>query len=136
MALMTDRCWLTRTVSLADRFGDNGLICVLLGHVAGDTLAIDTWLMSCRVLKRGVEALLHNHLCRWAAAQGIKRIAGEYIPTVPWAACLSTCGSSGSPSMISVCCWSCSGSRRASRTSSLTGPVRSSSRRATSLCPM
>jgi FkbH-like protein len=81
LAVAGDPAWLTRTVSLQDRFGDNGLISVLLAKIEGDALVVDTWLMSCRVLKRGVEALLHNHLCRWAAARGLKQIRGEYIPT-------------------------------------------------------
>ena len=80
-AIAADPQWLTRTVSLADRFGDNGLISVLLAKVEGDALLIDTWLMSCRVLKRGVETLLNNNLCRWAIGRGLKRICGEYIPT-------------------------------------------------------
>ena len=80
-AIAADPQWLTRTVSLADRFGDNGLISVLLAKVEGDALVIDTWLMSCRVLKRGVETLLNNNLCRWAIGRGLKRICGEYIPT-------------------------------------------------------
>jgi predicted enzyme involved in methoxymalonyl-ACP biosynthesis len=37
--------------------------------------------MSCRVLKRGVETLLHNFLCRWALQHGLRRICGEFIPT-------------------------------------------------------
>ena len=80
-AVAADPRWLTRTVSLSDRFGDNGLISVLLAKVEGDALEIDTWLMSCRVLKRGVEILLNNAVCRWAIARGLKRIRGEYIPT-------------------------------------------------------
>jgi FkbH-like protein len=80
-ALMADPQWLTRTVSLADRFGDNGLISVLLAKVEDDSLVIDTWLMSCRVLKRGVESLLNNNICRWAAEHGMRRICGEYIAT-------------------------------------------------------
>ena len=80
-AIAADPQWLTRTVSLTDRFGDNGLISVLLAKVEGDALLIDTWLMSCRVLKRGVETLLNNNLCRWAIGRGLKRICGEYIPT-------------------------------------------------------
>src|SRR5208283_2645269 len=55
MALAADPQWFTCTVSLRDRFGDNGLISVLLAKEEGDALVIDTWLMSCRVLKRGVE---------------------------------------------------------------------------------
>ena len=50
-ALAADPQWLTRTVSLTDRFGDNGLIGVLLAKIEGDDLVIDTWLMSCRVLE-------------------------------------------------------------------------------------
>ena len=80
-AIVADPRWLTRTVSLTDRFGDNGLISVVLAKVEGETLLIDTWLMSCRVLKRGVETLLNNNLCRWAIGRGLKRICGEYIPT-------------------------------------------------------
>ena len=80
-ALVADSQWLTRTVSLADRFGDNGLISVLLAKVEGDSLVIDTWLMSCRVLKRGVETLLNNNICRWAAERGLRRICGDYIVT-------------------------------------------------------
>jgi FkbH-like protein len=80
-AIVADPCWLTRTVSLADRFGDNGLIGVLMAMVDGDALVIDTWLMSCRVLKRGVEVLLNNNICRWALGRGLRRVCGEYIPT-------------------------------------------------------
>lgn len=73
--------WVTRVVTLADRFGDNGLISVLLARVNGSALEIDTWLMSCRVLKRGVEQLLLNHLVELARQRGLRRLAGEFIPT-------------------------------------------------------
>jgi FkbH-like protein len=82
MALLDDETWITRTVSLADRFGDNGLISVLLARVSGQAIEIDTWLMSCRVLKRGVEQFLLNHLVDVARARGISRLRGEYIPTL------------------------------------------------------
>jgi FkbH-like protein len=81
MALTQSPDWVTVTVSLKDRFGDNGLISVLLGHVRQDVLEIDTWLMSCRVLKRGVEIFLLNYLCEAAQSRGLKYIQGEYIPT-------------------------------------------------------
>jgi len=80
-AMMADQSWLTRTVSLRDRFGDNGLISVLLARVDGQVLEIDTWLMSCRVLKRGVEQFLMNDLGEFARRQGLKAVRGEYIPT-------------------------------------------------------
>jgi FkbH-like protein len=81
MALASHPDWFTCTVSLRDRFGDNGLISVLFAKREDEILSIDTWLMSCRVLKRGVETFLHNYLCRWALNHGIHRIRGEYIPT-------------------------------------------------------
>ena len=81
LALLEDSAWITRTVSLADRFGQNGLISVLLARESGDALEIDTWLMSCRVLKRGVEQLQLNDLCRLACQRGLTVIRGEYIPT-------------------------------------------------------
>jgi FkbH-like protein len=73
--------WVTRVVKLVDRFGDNGLISVLLARQLDDALAIDTWLMSCRVLKRGVEQFLLDHLVMLARERGLRRLTGEYIPT-------------------------------------------------------
>jgi FkbH-like protein len=81
LAKSRDPDWVTITVSLADRFGDNGLISVILARRAGAVLGIDTWLMSCRVLKRGVEHLVLNELARAARSRGLTRLIGEYIPT-------------------------------------------------------
>ena len=78
---LADPSWVTCTVSLADRFGDNGLISVLLARVQDTFLEIDTWVMSCRVLKRGVEQLLLNHLCDLALERGLQTIRGQFIPT-------------------------------------------------------
>jgi FkbH-like protein len=81
MKMADDPQWITATISLADRFGDNGLICVILARADQSDLVIDTWLMSCRVLKRGVEAFVRNYLCRTAKARGLTALRGEYIPT-------------------------------------------------------
>jgi FkbH-like protein len=81
LALAHDPQWITRTVSLKDRFGDNGLISVLLAKTEAECLDIDTWLMSCRVLKRNVEQLLLNEICRLAKDRGLRRISGCYVPT-------------------------------------------------------
>lgn len=70
------------TFTLEDRFGDNGLICVvILQKMDKETLFIDTWFMSCRVLKRGMEYFTLNNLVAYARQNGFKRIIGEYIPT-------------------------------------------------------
>jgi FkbH-like protein len=80
-AIAHDPNYLTRTVALKDRFGDNGLISVLLAKIEGEALDIDTWLMSCRVLKRNVERFLLDHLCGLAAARGLRVLRGRYLPT-------------------------------------------------------
>lgn len=81
LSMMEDGRWITRTVSLADRFGDNGLISVVLAHESPRALQIDTWLMSCRVLKRGVEGFVLNHLVKIARERQLSAILGEYVPT-------------------------------------------------------
>lgn len=67
---------------LSDKFGDNGLICVIiLEKKENKTLFINTWLMSCRVLKRGMENFTIDTLVEYAQENGFKRIVGEYIAT-------------------------------------------------------
>lgn len=69
------------SVRLKDRFGDHGLISIVVGHVQGDALEIDTWLMSCRVLKRQVEETVLNELASRAQAKGCSRLEGVYLQT-------------------------------------------------------
>ncbi len=71
----------TRTVRLRDRFADHGLISVLYGHIDGTRLRLDAWLMSCRVLGRGVEQLLFNEVLAAAIDLGLREIVGRYRPT-------------------------------------------------------
>jgi FkbH-like protein len=70
------------TFTLEDKFGDNGLIAVIIMKKQDEeTLFVDTWFMSCRVLKRGMENFTLNTMVEYAKAKGYKRIIGEYIPT-------------------------------------------------------
>ena len=46
-----------------------------------ETLFVDTWFMSCRVLKRGMENFTLNTMVERAKAAGYKKIIGEYLPT-------------------------------------------------------
>ncbi|MCC7054128.1 MAG: HAD family hydrolase [Gemmatimonadaceae bacterium] len=66
---------------LTDRFGDNGLVSVLVARVEGDSAEIDLWLMSCRVLKRDMELAMLDVLVERAREQGVKRLRGRFIPT-------------------------------------------------------
>ena len=81
--------------TLSDKFGDNGLISVVILkdcdnseesippnlHNMKSTLFIDSWFMSCRVLKRGVENYVLNTIVSWAKRNGYGYLIGEYIPT-------------------------------------------------------
>jgi len=76
-----DDDYTTFTFSLEDKFGDYGLIGVIILKYRGDTAFIDTWFMSCRVLKREMENFMLNAIVENAKSKGIKQIVGEYIPT-------------------------------------------------------
>jgi FkbH-like protein len=68
-------------VRLADRFGDNGMISVVIFDIGSDEWSCDTWLMSCRVLGRRVEELVLATVASAASNAGAKRLVGTYIPT-------------------------------------------------------
>jgi FkbH-like protein len=73
----------TFSFSLEDKFGDNGLICVvILKRENSEMLFLETWFMSCRVLKRGMENFVLNTLVNFAKEKGFAFIKGEYIPTL------------------------------------------------------
>jgi FkbH-like protein len=66
---------------LSDRFGDNGLISIVLGSQHADALHLDLWLMSCRVLKRDMEFAMLDAIAHRAAARGIRFLVGTYLPS-------------------------------------------------------
>lgn len=73
---------MTLHARLIDKFGDNGIICVIICHASGaHTWTIDTWLMSCRVLGRRVEQAVLAEILKQARAGGITTLIGEYRPT-------------------------------------------------------
>lgn len=73
--------YLGLTISLKDNFGDYGLISVVILRNEHNSFFIDTWIVSCRVLKRGVEKFIMNYLNKIALKENIDLIIGEYIPT-------------------------------------------------------
>jgi len=100
IAVMADPDAFGLQLRLTDRFGDNGIIAIIIGRLAanhalgadtrgaplgadarGKDLCIDTWLMSCRVLGRQVEPTTLNLIAAEAAKLGARRLVGEYIPT-------------------------------------------------------
>jgi FkbH-like protein len=81
-ALANDPSVIDLSFTLEDKFGDNGLIAVvIMKRQDAETLFVDTWFMSCRVLKRGMENFTLNTMVECAKEKGYKRIIGEYLPT-------------------------------------------------------
>ncbi len=76
-----DDRYITLYGKLIDRFGDNGLVSVVIGNVSGDICDIELWIMSCRVLKRDLEYAMMDELVKRCRDKGIKTIRGHYYPT-------------------------------------------------------
>jgi FkbH-like protein len=77
-----DTDFFTLQVRLSDRFGDNGMISVVICRQHADSeWEIDTWLMSCRVLGRGVEQMVLGEILHHAERRGIRKLIGSYRPT-------------------------------------------------------
>ena len=66
---------------LEDKFGDNGVVSVVIGRVQGKELRVELWLMSCRVLKRDMEFAMMDVLAAKAVEKHLEVIRGYYYPT-------------------------------------------------------
>ena len=80
-AIINDPSYVTITGRLQDRYGDNGLVSVIIAKITGDSAEIILWIMSCRVFRRNMEYALWSELLKELKAKGIKRIFGYYIET-------------------------------------------------------
>lgn len=79
--VFADESYIRLYGKLTDKFGDNGIVSVVIGKINGDTLDVILWLMSCRVLKRDMEYAMLDNLVERAAQKGIREIKGYYYPT-------------------------------------------------------
>jgi FkbH-like protein len=79
--LMSRPDWQIYTCRLRDRFGDNGLIGVVIGQQKGEKFEIDTFLMSCRVIGRTVETAILSVMMERACQGGATQLVGWYLPT-------------------------------------------------------
>lgn len=66
---------------LSDKFGDNGLVSVIMGVQQDDAIGIDLWIMSCRVFKREMELAMFDALCEEARKRRVRTITGRYFPS-------------------------------------------------------
>jgi FkbH-like protein len=80
-AFTTDADCVHFYLRLRDRFADHGLVSLMIALRRGQMLEIDTWLMSCRVLGRTVEATMLQYLFERAAELGCTSVQGTYVPT-------------------------------------------------------
>jgi FkbH-like protein len=81
-AVETDPLFFTLQVRLADIFGDNGMISVVICRQTDNkTWEFDTWLMSCRVLGRRVQEAVLQEVLKHAELNGIRTLIGVYKPT-------------------------------------------------------
>jgi FkbH-like protein len=71
----------TQYIRLWDRFGDLGLTGLLVGFRREGRLRIDSWLMSCRILGRGVEQAMLSAAIAYAWEHGCSAVTGDFIPT-------------------------------------------------------
>lgn len=74
--------YITLYGKLIDRFGDNGVVSVVIGHLEGQICHVELWLMSCRVLKRDMEYAMMDMLAERCLDRGVREIKGYYYPTV------------------------------------------------------
>jgi FkbH-like protein len=79
--LANDGKHITLYGKLSDRFGDNGLVSIILGRMDGRNLHLDLWLMSCRVLKRDMEMAMLDTIVARARSRGVNALIGYYLPT-------------------------------------------------------
>ena len=80
-AIETDPYCFHLQIRLADIYGDNGMISVIICRKKEKNWDIDTWLMSCRVLGRKVEDAALQEIIKAAKNQGIEKLIGIYLPT-------------------------------------------------------
>lgn len=73
--------YITLYGKLKDKFGDNGVVSLVIGKKAGDTLELILWLMSCRVLKRDMEQAMLDTLVLRSRESGIRKLHGYYYKT-------------------------------------------------------
>lgn len=80
-AVMNDPRYITLYGKLKDKFGDNGVVSIIIGAKKETELHIDLWLMSCRVLKRNMEYAMLDSLVELCKKYHIEKIIGYYYPT-------------------------------------------------------
>ena len=77
----SDANWIVTSIGVRDRFGDNGIVGFVMAHCEDGVLNVDTFLLSCRVIGRGVETAMLAHLCDCARAKEARSLTATVIPS-------------------------------------------------------
>ena len=76
-----DKNRVTFQFSFRDKFSNYGIVSLIVGTITKESLFIDNWVMSCRVLNRTLEIFIINSVIKYAKMKNIKKIVGTYMPT-------------------------------------------------------
>ena len=79
--IRNDKNRVTFQFSFRDKFSNYGIVSLIVGTITKESLFIDNWVMSCRVLNRTLEIFIINSVIKYARMNNIKKIVGTYIPT-------------------------------------------------------
>lgn len=77
----SDNAYITLYGKLEDKFGDNGVVAVTIGHLIENICYIDLWIMSCRILKRDMEYAMMDAFVKLCCKRNVKKVIGYYYPT-------------------------------------------------------
>jgi FkbH-like protein len=80
-SMIESKEYIAISYTLVDKYGDNGLISAVVLKKEKDFMFVDTWIMSCRVLKRTMEPFVLNTIVEEAKKLGYSKLIGEYLPT-------------------------------------------------------
>jgi len=80
--LINDNSWEVFSMSVSDKFGDSGITGVVLININDDIALIDSFFMSCRIIGRGIEFSIFNHIVKYLFDKGINKIKGSFIKSI------------------------------------------------------
>lgn len=80
-AIINDNSYIAIYGRLVDKFGDNGIVTAIIGHIDKSELNINLWIMSCRTFKRRLEHAMFDRIVQLCIEKGIKKINGFYYPS-------------------------------------------------------
>lgn len=79
--ILNSEYYFTLSIRLKDKFGDNGIVSVVIVSIHSEYVKIDLWVMSCRVFKRNLEFAVFDEIIKKCVDLNVNKIRGIYIPS-------------------------------------------------------